>query len=62
VLFAAAEDDPPFADEARALYAVSPAPDKRLAVVPAGGHGTALVGARRPLDTTVDAFLREHAG
>jgi hypothetical protein len=28
---------------------------------PLRGHGTALVGARRPLDTTVDAFLREHA-
>ena len=61
VLFAAAEDDPPFADEARALYAQSPAADKRLVVIPVGGHGTSLVGPRRPLDALVEAFLREHA-
>jgi pimeloyl-ACP methyl ester carboxylesterase len=62
VLFAAAEDDPPFADDARAMYAESPAADKRLAVVPAGGHGTSLVGPRRPLDALVESYLREHAG
>jgi pimeloyl-ACP methyl ester carboxylesterase len=62
VLFAAAEDDPPFADDARALFAASPAADKRLAVVARGGHGTSLVGPRRPLDALVESFLREHAG
>jgi uncharacterized protein len=61
VLFAAAEDDPPFADDARAMYAESQSTDKRLAVVPSGGHGTSLVGARRPLDSLVEAYLREHA-
>jgi pimeloyl-ACP methyl ester carboxylesterase len=62
VLFAAADDDPPFAEDARAMYGESPSAGKRLAVVPTGGHGTSLVGARRPLDALVEAFLREHAG
>ena len=43
VLFIVAEDDPPFADDARALYKAVPGHDKRLVVLEGGGHGTSLL-------------------
>jgi pimeloyl-ACP methyl ester carboxylesterase len=63
-LFVAAEDDPPFADAARALYRAAPGPDKRLLLLQGGGHGTALLEfgdqaprARRALDQFLRATL-----
>jgi pimeloyl-ACP methyl ester carboxylesterase len=43
VLFIVAEDDPPFDDDARALYQAVPGHDKRLVVLEGGGHGTSLL-------------------
>jgi pimeloyl-ACP methyl ester carboxylesterase len=43
VLLAAGGDDQPFADDARAMYRAAPVRDKRLLVVPGGGHGTSLL-------------------
>jgi pimeloyl-ACP methyl ester carboxylesterase len=43
VLFVVAEDDPPFDDDARALYQAVPGHDKRLVVLEGGGHGTSLL-------------------
>ena len=43
VLFMAAEDDQPFSDSARALYAAAVAPDKQLRVVPGLAHGSSLL-------------------
>jgi pimeloyl-ACP methyl ester carboxylesterase len=43
VLFVVAHDDPPFADDARALYKAVPGHDKRLVVLQGGGHGTSLL-------------------
>jgi homoserine acetyltransferase len=39
----AAEDDPPFDDEARALYRAVPGHGKHLLVLEGGGHGTFLL-------------------
>ena len=41
-LFVAAEDDAPFADDARALFAAVQNPDKALEIVPGSSHGTSL--------------------
>jgi pimeloyl-ACP methyl ester carboxylesterase len=43
VLLVAGADDQPFADDARAMYRAAPVRDKRLLVVPGGGHGTSLL-------------------
>jgi pimeloyl-ACP methyl ester carboxylesterase len=43
VLFIVAADDPPFDDDARALYQAVPGHDKRLVVLEGGGHGTSLL-------------------
>jgi dienelactone hydrolase len=43
VLFVVAHDDPPFADDARALYKAVPGHDKRLLILQGGGHGTSLL-------------------
>jgi len=59
VLFVAAEDDQPFADYARTLYAQASPADKQLLVLPRGGHGTSLPklpGVRAALTT----FFRAH--
>jgi BD-FAE len=39
ILFAASQDDAPFADDARALYAASSSAQRRLEVVPGAAHG-----------------------
>jgi pimeloyl-ACP methyl ester carboxylesterase len=60
VLIAAASTDEPFPDEARALFAASGAPDKRLEIVAGSDHGFALVRRRAPLEPVVAAFLAAH--
>jgi pimeloyl-ACP methyl ester carboxylesterase len=43
VLFVVGANDPPFTEQARLLYRAARVGDKRLLVVPGGGHGTSLV-------------------
>jgi len=52
VLFMAAEDDQPFSDAARALYAAAVSPDKQLRVVPGSAHGSGLLE-----DPSLHAFV-----
>jgi len=56
--YAAAETDPPFADDARALYDATRTQDKQLEIVPAGGHGVDLVARPGRVRTFVEDFLR----
>ena len=63
VLLVAAADDQPFADEARAMYRAAPVRDKRLLVVPGGGHGTGLLdfGEDAPkVQAAVRDFIADH--
>jgi pimeloyl-ACP methyl ester carboxylesterase len=43
VLFVVGADDQPFQEQARLLYRAARVDDKRLLVVPGGGHGTSMV-------------------
>jgi pimeloyl-ACP methyl ester carboxylesterase len=43
VLFVVGADDQPFREQARLLYRAARVRDKRLLVVPGGGHGTSLL-------------------
>jgi dienelactone hydrolase len=43
VFFAASEDDEPFVSDARALYAASASPDRRLDILPGGLHGSGML-------------------
>jgi len=43
VLFMAAQDDQPFSDDARSLYAAAASSDKQLRVVPGSAHGSDLL-------------------
>jgi pimeloyl-ACP methyl ester carboxylesterase len=43
VLFVVGADDQPFLEQARVMYRAARARDKRLLVVPGGGHGTSLL-------------------
>jgi pimeloyl-ACP methyl ester carboxylesterase len=43
VLFVVGADDQHFTEQARAMYRAARVADKRLLVVPGGGHGTSLV-------------------
>jgi pimeloyl-ACP methyl ester carboxylesterase len=43
VLLVAAADDHPFVDDARTMHRAAPVRDKRLLVIPGGGHGTSLL-------------------
>ncbi len=63
VLFAAAESDAQFADEARALHAASASPDKRLMILRGGAHGVDLLRgpAAAGFRATFAAFIREHS-
>jgi pimeloyl-ACP methyl ester carboxylesterase len=63
VLLVAAADDHPFVDDARAMYRAAPVGDKRLLVVPGGGHGTSLLefGADAPkVQAAVRRFIADH--
>jgi pimeloyl-ACP methyl ester carboxylesterase len=57
VLFVASADDAPFADDARALFAAAPGPDKRLEIVPGSAHGASILRGRNAL---LLGFLRAH--
>jgi pimeloyl-ACP methyl ester carboxylesterase len=63
VLFVAGADDQPFASDARAMYRAAPTRDKRLLVIPGGGHGTSMLefgdDARRVL-AALRKFLTDH--
>jgi acetyl esterase/lipase len=57
--FAASENNDPFGGDARALYAASAAPEKRLEILPGAAHGSAMlqdVGFR----SRVEAFIAAH--
>jgi dienelactone hydrolase len=57
--FAASENDDPFVGDARALYAASVAPEKRLEILPGAMHGTRMLedpGFR----SRVEAFIAAH--
>jgi dienelactone hydrolase len=63
VLFVAAAGDHPFVDDARTMYRTAPVRDKRLLVVPGGGHGTSLLefGDDAPkVQAAVRGFVADH--
>lgn len=65
VLLVAAEDDRPFADDARAMYRAATVADKRLLILPSGGHGTSLLefgDQAAKVRSAVTGFLRAHLG
>jgi pimeloyl-ACP methyl ester carboxylesterase len=65
VLLVAGADDQPFADDARAMYRAAPVRDKRLLLVPGGGHGTSLLefGEDAPkVLAAVRRFVSDHTG
>jgi pimeloyl-ACP methyl ester carboxylesterase len=61
-LFVAAQNDTPFVDDARSLFAAVQRPDKQLEIVPGSAHGTNLLSG--PTGAHVRAlllaFLRDH--
>jgi pimeloyl-ACP methyl ester carboxylesterase len=59
IFFAAGEDDQPFADDARELYAAAVSPDKRLEILPGGRHGVDLL-QDPAFRGRVTAFLAMH--
>jgi pimeloyl-ACP methyl ester carboxylesterase len=60
-LFVAAEDDDPFDDDARTLFAASAAREKQLEMVPASGaHGTGLLQLES-VRALFDELLRSHS-
>jgi len=63
VLLVVGADDELFVDDARAMYRAAPVGDKRLLVVPGGGHGTSLLefgqDAPRVL-AAVRRFIAQH--
>jgi pimeloyl-ACP methyl ester carboxylesterase len=63
VLFVVATDDQPFREQARLMYRAARARDKRLLVVPGGGHGTSMLefGADAPrVLAAVRDFIADH--
>ncbi|TML35008.1 MAG: hypothetical protein E6G24_02840 [Actinobacteria bacterium] len=59
VLFMAAQDDEPFSDDARSLYAAAGSADKHVQVVPGSAHGSGLL-EDPSLKATVWSFIRAH--
>src|SRR5919198_597735 len=59
VLFMAAQDDQPFSDDARSLYAAAASTDKQLQVVPGSAHGSGLL-EDPSLKATVWSFIAAH--
>jgi pimeloyl-ACP methyl ester carboxylesterase len=57
--FAASENNDPFVGDARALYAASVAPDKRLEILPGAAHGSAMLGDPA-FRAQVEAFIASH--
>jgi pimeloyl-ACP methyl ester carboxylesterase len=62
VLFVVAADDQPFTEQARLMYRAARAADKRLLVVPGGGHGTSLVEFGEDAPQVLAAVRRFIAG
>jgi pimeloyl-ACP methyl ester carboxylesterase len=56
VFFMAAQDDQPFSDDARSLYAAAASTDKQLEVVPGSNHGSGLL-QDPSLKATVWSFI-----
>jgi len=64
VLLVAAADDHPFVDDARTMYRAAPVRDKRLLVIPGGGHGTSMLefGDDAPkVLAALRKFIADHA-
>lgn len=59
VLFMAAQDDQPFSDDARSLYAAAASSDKQVQVVPGSAHGSGLL-QDPSLKATVWSFIASH--
>jgi pimeloyl-ACP methyl ester carboxylesterase len=59
VLFMAAQDDQPFSDDARSLYAAAASADKHVQVVPGSAHGSGLL-EDPSLKATVWSFISAH--
>ncbi len=59
VLFMAAQDDEPFSDDARSLYAAAASADKHVQVVPGSAHGSGLL-EDPSLKATVWSFIAAH--
>jgi pimeloyl-ACP methyl ester carboxylesterase len=57
--FAASENNDPFVGDARALYAASVAPDKRLEILPGAAHGSAML-SDPAFRARVEAFIASH--
>ena len=57
--FAASADNDPFTGDARALYAASASPDKRLEILPGAAHGSAML-ADPGFRSRVEAFIAAH--
>ena len=63
VLFVVGADDQPFREQARLMHRAAAVRDKRLLVVPSGGHGTSMVefGSDAPrVLATVRRFIADH--
>ena len=59
VFFAASEEDEPFVSDARALYAASASPDRRLEILPGAAHGSAMF-QDSAFRARVTAFIAGH--
>ena len=59
VLFMAAQDDEPFSEDARSLYAAAASADKHVQVVPGSAHGSGLL-EDPSLKATVWSFIAAH--
>ena len=63
VLFVVGADDQHFTEQARLMYRVARVADKRLLVVPGGGHGTSMLefGSDAPrVLAAVRDFIADH--
>ena len=63
VLFVVGADDQPFREQARLMYRAARVADKRLLVVPGGGHGTSMVefGSDAPeVMAALRGFIADH--
>jgi pimeloyl-ACP methyl ester carboxylesterase len=59
IFFAASNDDDPFAGDARAMYAASASPDRRLVMLPGAVHGSGML-ADPGFSAQVAQFLAAH--
>ena len=59
VFFAASEEDQPYANDAREMYAASPAGDRRLEILPGAVHGERML-EDPAFRARVTAFIAAH--